>query len=122
MDDAAGSVRPAGPPSGSFRRVSRGEHADHLFLSCVDILPEKSTRLVSIVYTSSNPEFAAVAANALADEYARQNLDRRLEAINKNLVSDVRTVRPPSTANGSPTAITRSCAFLNSTTWMPPRH
>ena len=55
------------------------------FLSGVDILPEKSTRLVSIVYTSSSPEFAAVAANALADEYASQNLDLRLEAINKNL-------------------------------------
>ena len=55
------------------------------FLSGVDIVPEKSTRLVSIVYTSSSPEFAATAANALADEYASQNLDLRLEAINKNL-------------------------------------
>jgi capsular exopolysaccharide synthesis family protein len=55
------------------------------FLAGVDIVPEKSTRLVSIVYRSSSPEFAALAANAVADEYASQNLDLRLEAINKNL-------------------------------------
>ena len=56
------------------------------FLGGVDIIPEKTTRIVEIVYTSPNPEFAALAATTLAEEYAQQNLDLRLETINKNLV------------------------------------
>ena len=56
------------------------------FLGGVDIVPEKSTRLVEVIYTSSSPEFAALAATTLAEEYAQQNLDLRLETINKNLV------------------------------------
>ncbi len=43
------------------------------------------TRLVEIVYESSDPRFAAVAANALAEEYTTQNLDLRLDTIQKNL-------------------------------------
>ena len=56
------------------------------FLGGVEIIPEKSTRLVEIVYTSSSPEFAALAATTLAEEYAQQNIDLRLETINKNLL------------------------------------
>ena len=55
------------------------------FLAGVTIVPEKSTRLVEVVYTSTDPQFAALAANTLAEEYAQQNLDLRLEAIRKNL-------------------------------------
>ena len=51
----------------------------------VAIVPEKSTRLVEIVYNSSDPEFAALAANTLAEEYTQQNLDLRLDTIHKNL-------------------------------------
>ena len=35
---------------------------------------------------SSSPEFAALAATTLAEEYAQQNIDLRLETINKNLL------------------------------------
>jgi capsular exopolysaccharide synthesis family protein len=56
------------------------------FLGGVDIVPEKSTRLVEIVYTSSSPEFAALAATTLAEEYTQQNIDLRLDTINKNLL------------------------------------
>ena len=56
------------------------------FLGGVEVIPEKSTRLVEIAYVSPNPEFAALAATTLAEEYAQQNLDVRLETINKNLV------------------------------------
>jgi capsular exopolysaccharide synthesis family protein len=56
------------------------------FLAGVEIVPEKATRLVEINYTSSNPEFAALAATTLAEEYTQQNLDLRLETINKSLV------------------------------------
>lgn len=55
------------------------------FLGGVTIVPEKSTRLVEIVYTSTDPRFAALAANTLAEEYTQQNLDLRLETIRKNL-------------------------------------
>jgi polysaccharide biosynthesis transport protein len=55
------------------------------FLGGVEVVPEKSTRLVAIVYTSSDPAFAALAANTLAEEYAQQNVDLRLETIRKNL-------------------------------------
>jgi len=55
------------------------------FLAGVEIVPQRQTRLVEIVYTSPDPTFAALAATTLADEYAQQNLDLRLETINKNL-------------------------------------
>jgi polysaccharide biosynthesis transport protein len=56
------------------------------FLGGVEINPEKASRLVEIGYTSSSPEFAALAATTLAEEYAQQNIDLRLETINKNLI------------------------------------
>jgi succinoglycan biosynthesis transport protein ExoP len=56
------------------------------FLGGVEITPEKTSRLVEIGYTSTSPEFAALAATTLAEEYAQQNIDLRLETINKNLV------------------------------------
>jgi capsular exopolysaccharide synthesis family protein len=55
------------------------------FLAGLNIVPEKATRLVAIVYTSPSAEFAALAANTVAEEYAQQNLDLRLDTINKNL-------------------------------------
>ncbi len=55
------------------------------FLGGVRIVPEAKTRLVELVYESSDPQFAAVAANTLAEEYTTQNLDLRLETIQKNL-------------------------------------
>jgi capsular exopolysaccharide synthesis family protein len=56
------------------------------FLGGVEIVPEKATRLVEIVYVSPSPEFAALAATTLAEEYVQQNIDLRLETINKNLL------------------------------------
>ena len=48
------------------------------FLSGVEIVPIKGTRLVEIVYSSPDPQYAAVAANTLAREYVQQNLDLKL--------------------------------------------
>jgi len=56
------------------------------FLGGVEINPQKATRLVEIVYVSADPAFAALAATTLAEEYAQQNLDLRLDTITKNLV------------------------------------
>jgi len=80
----------AGSPAVPLERSAADETAIESaligqFLAGLDIKPEKSTRLVAIVYTSPGAEFAAVAANTVAEEYAQQNLDLRLDAINKNL-------------------------------------
>ena len=56
------------------------------FLNGVRIAPGVKNRLVDIVYESSDPQFAAIAANALAEEYTAQNLDLRLTTIQKNLL------------------------------------
>ena len=48
------------------------------FLGGVEILPVKGTRLVEIAYTSSDAQYAALAANTLAREYVQQNLDLKL--------------------------------------------
>jgi succinoglycan biosynthesis transport protein ExoP len=56
------------------------------FLAGIDVVPEKGTRFVEIVYRSSDAYFAALAANTLAEEYAQLNLDLRLETIRKNLL------------------------------------
>jgi capsular exopolysaccharide synthesis family protein len=55
------------------------------FLGGLQIAPEPQTRLVSIVYVHSSPEFAALAANAVAEEYTQQNLDLRLQNTEKML-------------------------------------
>jgi succinoglycan biosynthesis transport protein ExoP len=55
------------------------------FLAGVDIQPQPTTRLVNILYRHSNAEFTAIAANALAEEYAQQNIDLRLQNMQKQL-------------------------------------
>ncbi|MCA1560696.1 MAG: polysaccharide biosynthesis tyrosine autokinase, partial [Acidobacteria bacterium] len=55
------------------------------FLSGVQIVPLRDTRLVDIVYRHTNPDFAALAANMIADEYTAQNLDLRLQNTDKML-------------------------------------
>lgn len=55
------------------------------FLAGVTIQPEPSTRLVTILYRHSNAEFTAIAANALAEEYAQQNIDLRMANTQKTL-------------------------------------
>ena len=53
------------------------------FLRGVDVRPESDTRLVQIVYSHSNPQFAAQAANAIAEQYTRQNIEQRAQATEK---------------------------------------
>jgi len=48
------------------------------FLGGVEIVPIKGTRLVEIVYSSPDAQYAALAANTLAHEYVQQNLDLKL--------------------------------------------
>jgi capsular exopolysaccharide synthesis family protein len=55
------------------------------FLAGVQVRPVGDTRVVNIVYTHTNPQFAALAANTLAEEYTAQNLDLRLQNTGKTL-------------------------------------
>ena len=45
----------------------------------------KGTRLVEIIYSSPDPEYAALAANTVAREYVQQNLDSKLQNTNSTL-------------------------------------
>lgn len=55
------------------------------FLGGVVVTPYATTRLVDIVYQHTDADFAAVAANTLAEEYTQQNLDQRLSNNAKEL-------------------------------------
>ena len=77
---AAPAERPA-PDESAIERALVNQ-----LLAGIEVVPEKSTRFVEIVYRSSDAHFAALAANTLAEEYAQLNLDLRLETIRKNLL------------------------------------
>src|SRR5215207_1807295 len=55
------------------------------FLGGLEISPVKGTRLVEIIYSSPDPEYAARAANTVAREYVQQNLDSKLQNTNSTL-------------------------------------
>jgi polysaccharide biosynthesis transport protein len=53
------------------------------FIGPIQIKPDTDTRLVYIQYTHPDPDFAARAANTIAEEYMQMNLDHRVENVNK---------------------------------------
>jgi len=53
------------------------------FVRGVDVTPESDTRLVQIWYRHGDPQFAARAANAIAEEYTKQNIEQRAHATEK---------------------------------------
>src|SRR3982750_928908 len=55
------------------------------FLGGVDVQPEPSPRIVRIISRHRDPQFAAVAANTVAEEYAQQNIDLRLANVQSTL-------------------------------------
>src|SRR6266545_4892754 len=55
------------------------------FLGSVSIEPAHGTRLVNVSITSASPEFAAKAADVLAEEYVQQNLEIRSDTTRKGL-------------------------------------
>jgi polysaccharide biosynthesis transport protein len=55
------------------------------FLAGLSIQPVAQTRLVNVTYTHTDAEFAALAANTVAEEYAAQNLEQRVENTTKTL-------------------------------------
>lgn len=80
-------ARPA-PPAVRAVRVSEDAHESAVidsFLVGLTIVPETGTRLVTILYRYSDPVFASIAANTVADEYTAQNLDLRMEGVDNAL-------------------------------------
>ncbi len=77
------AAAPVEPPSPDEEAAESGIISQ--FLGGVRIVPEQKTRLVEIVYESPDPQFAALAANTLAEEYTAQNLELRLATYQKNL-------------------------------------
>jgi capsular exopolysaccharide synthesis family protein len=55
------------------------------FLSGVEVREVPTTRLVDVLYTHTDAEFTALAANTLAEEYAVQNLEQRLASVSNQL-------------------------------------
>ena len=55
------------------------------FLGRVEVLPDRRSRLVDVLFTSRDAPFAAKASNALVDEYVDQNLQLRVQTIQNML-------------------------------------
>lgn len=76
-------VRPAPPVTAEPPRPD--ETADEAalvgaFISRVAVVPVTGSRLVDVQFTSTDPKFAAEAANTLVDEYVTQNLELKLQS------------------------------------------
>jgi capsular exopolysaccharide synthesis family protein len=77
-------------PESTTEAPARDETVDEsaaigAFLAGLEIVPVKGTRLVEVVYSSPDPEYAARAANTLATEYVQQNLDLKLQNTNSTV-------------------------------------
>jgi succinoglycan biosynthesis transport protein ExoP len=55
------------------------------FLSRLTVLPDRGTRLVDVAFRSIDPQFSALAANAIAEEYVSQNLELKLRSTDNML-------------------------------------
>jgi polysaccharide biosynthesis transport protein len=77
---AAPSVAPPAPDESA-----QEARLINVFLGGLTVQPEPSTRIVRIVYRHSDPAFAALAANTVAEEYAQQNIDLRLANVQSTL-------------------------------------
>ncbi len=78
-------ARPVPPPAPPRMPDEDAQEAAAInaFLGGVQIRPESDTRLMQIVYRHSNPQFAAQAANAIAEQYTKQNVEQRAQATEK---------------------------------------
>lgn len=54
--------------------------AEELFLKGLSVAPVKNSQIVKVNYDSTDPGLAATIANALADNYIKMNLERRVDA------------------------------------------
>jgi capsular exopolysaccharide synthesis family protein len=55
------------------------------FASRISVEPVRASRLVDVVFVSTDPALAATSANTLAEEYVQQNLDLRRQNMERSL-------------------------------------
>ena len=81
-------VRPPAPASEAPEPDESAEEAGYIgaFIARIQVVPLQGTRLVDLYFDAADPAFAVRAANVLADEYVQQNLELRLQNIDKTLV------------------------------------
>ena len=80
------AFREAPPAEPSAQDEGANERAlTSAFLGGLEILPIRGTQLVDVSYVSTDPQFAAAAANALVEEYVAQNLEIRLASVQSSL-------------------------------------
>lgn len=70
------AATPAADPKAEGETAQQSARIDE-FLGCLSIVPVRNSRIVEIRYTSSDPVFAAEAANALSKAYIQQSLEFR---------------------------------------------
>jgi capsular exopolysaccharide synthesis family protein len=84
LSRVAGLLRPARPaiePEAPKVDETADESAlVSAFLSRVEVIPVPDSRLVDVTFTSTSPQLAADAINALVDEYVAQNLEVKLQS------------------------------------------
>ena len=82
---SAQASAPVPPPDTAQRETAQESAAIAAFLSGIEVIPIRTTRLVEVTYDSTDPQFAALAVNTLTSEYIEQNLDLRLQGIDSTL-------------------------------------
>jgi capsular exopolysaccharide synthesis family protein len=88
----APAPEPEPPPAGWIRPDDTADQSPQeraqiaVFLASIGVEPVPDTRLVDVTFTSADPEYAARALNAVAEEYVRQNLELRLESTEQTRV------------------------------------
>ncbi|MBI2223045.1 MAG: polysaccharide biosynthesis tyrosine autokinase [Acidobacteria bacterium] len=75
---------PAEPPAADETQEEAGYVGD--FIGRIRVAPLAGTRLVDVYFDAADPAFAVRAVNAVAQEYVQQNLELRLQNIDKTLV------------------------------------
>jgi capsular exopolysaccharide synthesis family protein len=74
--------RPAPRPA----TAGSGDSGDvDAFVSRVQVAPVRGSRLVDVTFDSTDPLFAVRAVNTIVEEYVAQNLELKLEALDKSL-------------------------------------
>jgi capsular exopolysaccharide synthesis family protein len=77
---------------GTLRKVTRGAPSDdalaNAFLATVSLEPVRGSRLVNVSVNSSDPSFAALGADALVEEYVKQNLEIRTATTSNRTIYD----------------------------------
>jgi capsular exopolysaccharide synthesis family protein len=73
------------PPPASVQVTKDTDALVNNFLGAVIVDPVRGSRLYNVSVQSADPAFAAKAADALVEEYVKQNFERRTEATAKSL-------------------------------------